>query len=117
VRHRFERHHAVTLGFLSLIKTLDPRTIADGKVGRFDKRPGQILVPVLGITLAFAFAVADLLIAHTPAVRGKVSHRRKSLYLSGLQHDRERQYLPDSRHGFKKAELRSQFNPIGNRSF
>ena len=49
--HRFERYHAMAFGFLSLIKTLDPGTEPDGEVGRFDKRPGQILIAVLGIAL------------------------------------------------------------------
>ena len=49
VRHRFERQHPVALGLLSVIEALDPRTVTDGKVGRFDKRPSQILVSVLGI--------------------------------------------------------------------
>jgi hypothetical protein len=44
VRHRYERQYAVALGLLSLIEALDPRTITDGKVGRFDKRPSQMFV-------------------------------------------------------------------------
>ena len=51
VGHCSEPNHAMALGFLSLIKTLDPGTEPDGEVGRFDKRPGQILIAVLGIAL------------------------------------------------------------------
>jgi transposase len=40
VGHRFDRYHAMALGFLSLIKTVDPGTEPNGEVGRFDKRPG-----------------------------------------------------------------------------
>jgi hypothetical protein len=40
VGHRFDRYHAMALGFLSLIETVDPGTEPDGEVGRFDKRPG-----------------------------------------------------------------------------
>ena len=58
VRHRFDRQHTMALGLLSLIEAFDPGTIADGEVCRFDKRPGQIFVAVLGIAAAFLFAVA-----------------------------------------------------------
>jgi hypothetical protein len=81
------------------------------------KRPGQILIPVLGIALAFAFAVADLLTADTPTVRSKVSHTAKSPDVSGLKHDRERENLPDPRHSLKKAEFRSQFDSVSYGSF
>jgi hypothetical protein len=72
--------------------------------------PRQILIAVLGVALAFCLAVADLLTPDTPAVRSEVSHTGKSPYVPGLQHNRERQDLPDPRHGFKKAELRSQLD-------
>ena len=58
VRHRFERQHPVALGLLPVIEAFDPRMVSDGKVGRFDKRPSQILVAVLGIAPAFLLAVA-----------------------------------------------------------
>ena len=93
--HCFDRQHAMALGFLSLVKPSDPRLIAHRKVGRFHKCPGQILIPVLGVALAFAFAVADLLTAYTPTVRSEVSHTAKSPDVSGLKHDRERENLPD----------------------
>jgi hypothetical protein len=69
VRHRFERHHWVALGFLSLVETANLGTKPDRKVGRFHERPAQILIPVLGVAAAFAFAVGKFLAAHTPAVR------------------------------------------------
>jgi hypothetical protein len=58
VRYRLDRQHTVALGLLSLIEAFDPRIVSDGKVGRFDKRPSQILIPVLGIAAAFLFTVA-----------------------------------------------------------
>ena len=36
VRHRLDRNHAMALGFLSLVKTLDPGTKPDGKVGQMN---------------------------------------------------------------------------------
>ena len=68
MRDCFERHYPMALGFLSVIKALDPRTITDGEVGRLDKGSSQILVAVLSIALAFFLAVADLLTSHTPAI-------------------------------------------------
>ena len=53
VRHRFERQYPMALGFLSLIKSLDPSTITDGEIGRLDKRPSQMLVAVLVLPWPF----------------------------------------------------------------
>ena len=58
--HGLERHHAMALGFLSLVRTLDPGTIADREVGRFDIRPGQIFVAVRSIALTFVRPVLCL---------------------------------------------------------
>lgn len=112
MRHRFDGHHTLSLGLLSLIETLNPGVEPDRKVGRLHKRPGQILIAILGVTLAFFLAVADLLTPDTPTVRSKVSHTGKSPDVAGLQHDRERENLTDPRHGFKKAELRSKFDSL-----
>ena len=70
MRHRFDGHHTLSLGLLSLIETLNPGVEPDRKVGRLHKRPGQILIAVLGVTLAFFLAVADLLTADAAAVAG-----------------------------------------------
>ncbi len=59
MRHRFDRHHTLSLGLLSLIETLNLGVESDRKVGRLHKRPGQILIVILGVTLAFFLAVAD----------------------------------------------------------
>jgi len=58
VCYRFDRYHAMALGLLSLIEAFNPRIVSDREVGRFDKRPSQILVAVLGIAAAFLLAVA-----------------------------------------------------------
>jgi hypothetical protein len=60
VSHRFDRYHGLSLGFLSLIEPTNERFIANGKIGRFHKRPTEILIAVLGVPLAFAFAVAGV---------------------------------------------------------
>ena len=63
MRHRLERHNPFGLRLLSLIETLNLGTKPDRKVGRFHKRPAQILIPVLGVAAAFAFAVGKFLAA------------------------------------------------------
>ena len=68
MRHRFDGHYTLSLGLLSLIETLNLGAEPDREVGRFDKCPGQILIPVLGVALAFCLAVADLLTAYTATV-------------------------------------------------
>ena len=50
------------------------------------------------VAAAFALAVGKFLTAHTPAVRSKVSYLGKSADVSGLQHDRKSQGLPDAAH-------------------
>ena len=97
VRHSFDAHNRVALGFLFLIEAFDPRIKTDRKVGGLHKRPGQILVAVLGVAASFTFAVADFLAYHTPTIGSVVSDTGKSLDLSGLKHDGQRQDRPDSR--------------------
>src|SRR6266498_1028671 len=117
VSHRFDLYHGLSLGFLSLIEPSNQRFIANGKIGRFHKRPTEILIAVLGIALAFAFAIADLLTAHTPAVRSEVADTGKSPDISGLQHDRERQSLPDPAHRQKIAKRMLQLYPLFDNLF
>ena len=95
MRHGFDRDDAIGFGLLALIEAFDLRIVADGKIRRLDKRPRQILVAVLHIALAFAFAVTQFLTAHTATVRGKIAHGRKAANLSRLQHDRHPQNLPN----------------------
>ena len=75
MRYRLDGHHTLGLSLLPLIETLNLGIEPDRKVGRLDKRPGQILVAVLGVTLAFFLAVADLLTPDTPTVRSIIPPR------------------------------------------
>src|SRR5919108_3956305 len=77
VRHCFDPHNCIALGFLFLIEAFDSRIKADGKVGGLHKRPGQILVAVFGVAASFALAVADLLAPDTPTVRSVISDTGK----------------------------------------
>ena len=56
--HRFDRHNAVGLGFLSLVEALDLGIEPNREVGRLDIGPSQILVAVFRIAAAFFLAVA-----------------------------------------------------------
>ena len=76
--HRLDGQYTMSLGFLSLVEFLNPKMKPDREVRRLDKSPGQILVAVLSVAAAFAFAVADFLTADTAAVRGKVCDARES---------------------------------------
>jgi hypothetical protein len=53
VRHRFDGHHTLSLGLLSLIETLNLGVEPDRKVGRLDKCPGKYLLPFLVLPLPF----------------------------------------------------------------
>src|SRR5262245_35548894 len=98
VRHRFDAHDGVALGFLFLIEAFDPRIKADRKIGGLHKRPGQILVAVLCIAASFTFAVADFLTPHTSTIRSVIADTSKSLDLSGLKHNGKCQDRPDPRY-------------------
>ena len=97
VRYCFDAHNRIALRFLFLIEAFDPRIKADRKVGGLHKRPGQILVAVFGVAASFTLAVADFSAPHTATVRSVIAHTGKSLDLSGLQHDGQRQDGPNPR--------------------
>jgi hypothetical protein len=78
VRHRFDSHNRMALGFLFLIEAFDPRIKADRKIGGLHKCPGQTLVAVSGIAASFTFAVADFLTPHTSTIRSVISYTGKS---------------------------------------
>lgn len=99
MRHRFDRHNTVGLGFLSLVKALDPGAESNREVGRLDIGPSQILVAVFSVAAAFFLAVANLLAPHTPTVGGVVSYCGKSSDVASLQHDGQGQNLPDRSQG------------------
>src|SRR4029077_13871466 len=116
MRHCLDRHHSMGPGLLSLIKSSDERFKANRKIGCLYKRPRQILVPVLRIATAFAFAIGKFFTLHTAAVRCKVSHLGKSPDISGLQHDRKRQDLPNAADGEQIAIPRLEFDSLLNDS-
>jgi len=66
----------------------------------------------LRVAAPLAFAVGKFFTPHTPAVRGKVSHLRKSPDVAGLQHDRQRQDFSDPTNGKQIPIRRLQSDSI-----
>ena len=98
MRHCFDSHNRVALGFLFLIEALDPRIKADRKIGGLHKRPGRILLPFLVLPLPLRLPSADFAAADTPTVRSVIADTGKSPDLASFQHDGQRQDRPDSRY-------------------
>src|SRR5215472_5616434 len=116
VRYRLNRHHPVSLGLLPLIISSDERVKANRKIRCLHKRPRQILVAVFRVASSFAFAVGKLLTSHTPTVRGKVPHLRKSPDVPGLQHDGQRQGLTNAVDRQQIPIPRPEFDSLHNRN-
>ncbi len=87
MRHRLDGHDPMRLRFLALIKALDARIVPHREIGRFDKRPGYILVAILGIALAFAFAIAEFGAVHAATIGGPVADAGKPTHVPGFEHD------------------------------
>jgi hypothetical protein len=64
----------VALGLLSLIEALDPRTITDGKVGRFDKRPEELKEELKGSGFFLCAAVFGIWIPDSNGGRFHTGH-------------------------------------------
>src|SRR5229473_6945028 len=102
VRERLERQDPIRPALLAIIETLGLRTAAQRKVRRFHERPGEILVPVLGVAFTLPLAVALLQAVNAAAVRTEVPHLSKSTDGAGLEHDCGRQDVADAWHGLSK---------------
>jgi len=72
----------VGLRFLALIEAVNGWLIPHGEVGRFDKGPRQILISILGIAVAFAFAITEFRTAHKSAIEDPLAHRGKAVNLA-----------------------------------
>jgi hypothetical protein len=95
--HRLDRAHPLRLRFLVLIKPLNGGVRPHGEIRRFDTRPGQIRVPILGVALAFAFAMTEFGTVHTAARGSPLADRRKPPHVAGFQHNGQRQDVVNSR--------------------
>ena len=86
---RFDSDDTIAFGHFTLIKSFRLVVKADRKVGRFNKRPGQVFIAILGVALALLFTVAQLFTANATAIRCKIAYFLKSLNIASLQHDRQ----------------------------
>ena len=77
-RQRFGRNHVARFGRLAVIPLAALLVVAPRKIGRLDKRPGQIPVAAFGVVLPFLLAVGHPLGLYRAAVAGKVAGIRKS---------------------------------------
>ena len=117
MRHGLERHEDIRLALLALIELTNPGLIAHRKVGGFDKRPRQILIPILRVALPFAFPITQLGAAHTPAVGGNLTDRGEPANLARLSHDREGQRAANARDGQQRLKRGAEFHAGMHRSF
>src|SRR5216683_3052879 len=112
VRQSLERQDAVRLALLAIIEALRLRTVAQGEVRRFHKRPGKVLVPVPGVAFTLLLAVTLPQAVHAAAVGTEIAHLRKATDGARLEHDRGRQRVPNARYRLEQAVLRSQAHPL-----
>ena len=89
-------HHRIFSEFLVFVEPFDLREEAQGKVRCFDKSPGQILVVILGIALAFLLAVANSV---------------KTLNRPCLQQDDGREYAANAENAVQPCIVRSISHP------
>jgi hypothetical protein len=94
--HGFAGHNGIGFSLLPLMEPLHKGIIPPRKVRRLHKRPGQILIAIFRVALAFAFPIAHLGAPHTPAVGRILADRGKAPNIPGLQHDGQRQNVADA---------------------
>jgi hypothetical protein len=58
VGHRFNSDNPVAFGGFALIETFGLFVKTNREVGRFNKGPGQVLITVFGVALAFLVTAA-----------------------------------------------------------
>lgn len=102
MRDGLQGHQRMCPRLFALIEAPNHRLVTNGKVRGFDERPAQIAIAVLCVAGPFAFAVADVFAADTPAVGGEVANRRKSSDVTGFQENRTGQDGPDAGDGLQQ---------------
>ena len=93
VRQRLGCDRGVRPGFLAFVEALGLFTITSCKIGRFDKRPGEVFVAVPDLPLAFLLAVTGPHTIDTTRVRSKMPDGGKTFDRSDFQQDYGRQGL------------------------
>ena len=80
-------------------------SVSIGKMSRFGVRPGQVWIPVLRISFALTFPVAQIFGVDETKLRSKIANLFKSGDVSDLVHDRQGQDLADAPHRLQHPKL------------
>ena len=91
--------HLAGLGGFAVVPAPALLVVAPREVGRFHKRPGQILVAAFLVVLRFTLAIAQPLGIDHAAVAGKVAIRLEPLYISNFHRDGHPQNPPNAGKG------------------
>ena len=102
VRERLDCNHIVGLRLLAFIEPLRLGAIAHGKVSGLNKRPGQILVAVLGIAFPLLLPVAGVPAIDATGIEGKVARAGKTIDGSRFQQDGRCQHRSNARDARKR---------------
>jgi hypothetical protein len=78
MRQGLGRHDGIPLTLLAIIKALRLRTVAQGEVCCFNESPGEEVIAILGIAIAFFLAIAEAHALHATAVGAEVTHLCKA---------------------------------------
>src|SRR5207247_5838686 len=89
---RLGRQNFVGSGRLAVVPAPAILIVAPREVGRFHKRPSQILVAAFDVALRLALAVAQALSIHQAAIAGKVAVAPEPLDPCDLHRDSPSQY-------------------------
>src|SRR5919109_5142623 len=111
VGHRLDGHNAIRFRPLALIERPDLRIETHGKVGRLNKGPGQIFIPVLRVADTLLLAVAEPFALYTATVGGKITHGGEAPEVPGLKHHGQPQYRTDARDTEQRSEFLLESDP------
>ena len=103
VRHRFDGHDAVSLGFLPLIKFAGGFAITDRKIGSFDIRPSQKTISVFAISFALFLPIGHVGASDAATIRRVIPNVSKAADIASLQQNDGCQNRPDTGHGTQET--------------
>lgn len=104
-------YDVVRFRLLPFVEPLGLRAVAQRKVRRLDKGPGEVLVAVLSVPFPF-FAIAIALTINAPRIGGKMANARESVDRASLQQEHRGQYPPDTWHIGQQPTIRPNLDPF-----
>ncbi|SAL06250.1 hypothetical protein AWB78_07964 [Caballeronia calidae] len=117
VRERLHRDHRQAPRLLAFIKSSRLRAGSQRDRCGLDERPGEIPIPIPGITFTFLLAVRDPLALDASAVGAEVADAGKSRDAPCLEHYDCGKHVADAWRGLQNAELRAQFHFLMKNGF